>query len=146
MPKQVPVDLELVQMAFEDRDGEGKWFLDLETGEAIRVSDDDDDELREQIEEGFGERYVHIPYQGPDAGYRDMAEFIDTVTDERCRDMLDVAIRGKGAFRRFKDVLSDNVTERDRWFAFQKERIHVRIRRWLEGEDIKPVARQSNSG
>lgn len=105
MPKQVPIDLELVQMAFEDRDGDGHWFLDTETGEAVRVSDDDDDELREEIEAGFGERYHRIPYQGSDAGYRDLSEFIETVTDDRCRASLEVAIRGSGAFRRFKDVL-----------------------------------------
>ncbi len=54
--------------------------------------DDDDDELREQIEEGFGERYIGIPHQGSDAGYRDMAEFIDPVTDDRLR-----ALRGHRA-------------------------------------------------
>jgi hypothetical protein len=142
----VAIDLELVQMAFEDRDGDGQWFLDLETGEAVRVNELDDDELREQIEDGFGERYLRVPYQGSDAGYRDMEEFIDSVTDDRCRELLDVAIRGKGAFRRFKDVLQAHPAERERWFAFQKERVHDRIRRWLEGEDIEPVTRQPSSG
>jgi hypothetical protein len=64
--EQVAVDLELVQVAFEDRDGEGQWFLDTETGDAVRVNEDDDedDELRDLIEEGFGERFIGIPYQG----------------------------------------------------------------------------------
>ncbi len=114
-------------MAFEDRDGDGQWFLDLETGEAVRVNEHDDDELGEQIEAGFGERYLRIPYQGSDAAYRDMEEFIDSVTDDRCRGLLDVAIRGEGAFRRFKDVLQAHPAERERWFAFQKERVHDRI-------------------
>jgi hypothetical protein len=143
----VAIDLELVQMAFEDRDGDGKWFLDTATGEAVHVNEHgDDDELRSQIEEGFGERYLRIPYQGSDAAYRDMEEFIDSGTDDRCRGLLDVAIRGKGAFRRFKDVLQAHPAERERWFAFQKERVHDRIRRWLEGEDIEPVTRQPSSG
>ncbi len=117
------IDLELVQTAFEDRDGEGRWFLDTATGEAVHVNEhDDDDELRSQIEDGFGERYLRIPYQGSDAGYRDMERFIDSVTDDRCRGLLDVAIRGNGAFRRFKDVLQAHPAERERWFAFQKER------------------------
>jgi hypothetical protein len=101
--KQVPIDFELVAIGFEDCDGEGQWFLDTETGEAVRLSGDDDDELREQIEEGSGERYRDIPYQGSDAGYRDMAEFIDSVIDDRLRPLLEVAISGEGAFRRFKD-------------------------------------------
>ncbi|TMQ10700.1 MAG: hypothetical protein E6J91_25495 [Deltaproteobacteria bacterium] len=92
-----------MQMAFEDRDGDGQLFLDLETGEAVRVNEHDDDELGEQIEAGFA------------------------VTDDRCRGLLDVAIRGEGAFRRFKDVLQAHPAERERWFAFQKERVHDRI-------------------
>jgi hypothetical protein len=31
--------------------------------------------------------------------------------------------------------------ERERWFAFQNERVYDRIRRWLDGEGIDPVPR-----
>ena len=74
MAKQVPLDVELLQAALEDRDGDGQWFLDGETGEVLRLGeDDDDDDLAARIDEG-GERYVAIPYQGSEAGYRDMVE------------------------------------------------------------------------
>ncbi|TMQ27761.1 MAG: hypothetical protein E6J90_01720 [Deltaproteobacteria bacterium] len=126
-----------MQMAFEDRDGDGQWFLDLETGEAVRVNEHDDDELGEQIEAGFGERYLRIPYQGSDAAYRDMEEFIDSVTDDRCRGLLDVAIRGEGAFRPggARTLVRISKAARPR-----------PDRRWLEDEYIEPVARQPSSG
>jgi len=136
--KRLSIDLELVEAAFEDRDGEGRWFLDGETGEVLRLDESDDDELADQIDED-GERYIAIPYQGSQAGYRDMEEFIDSVDDNRLRALLDVAINGKGAFRRFKDVLQDHPEQRERWFAFQKQRAHHRILSWLETEDIEPV-------
>lgn len=132
MSKRPTIDLEEMQMAFEDRDGEGKWFLDLESGEVIRVHED----LDEQIDDG-DERYVGIPYQGSQAGFRDMAEFVASVTDSRLRALLDVALQGKGAFRRFKDVLLEVPEERERWFAFQRECMQHRIRRWLETEGIE---------
>lgn len=141
MPKELAVDLEVLQLAFDDRDGDGQWFLDRETGEVVRLNEFDDDELREQIDAG-GERYTVIPYQGSESGYRDMAEFIDSVDDNRLRALLDVATRGKGAFRRFKDVLQEHPEERERWFAFQKERANRRIRRWLESEGIEVVTPQ----
>lgn len=75
MAKRLPIDLELVQTALGDRDGDGRWFLDGETGEVLRLNEDDDSELADQIDQG-GERYIAIPYQGSDAGYRDMAEFV----------------------------------------------------------------------
>jgi hypothetical protein len=141
MPKELAIDLELVQFAFEDRDGDGQWFLDRETGEVLRLNEFDDDELRGQIDED-GERYTVIPYQGPESGYRDMAEFIASVSDNRLRALLDVATRGKGAFRQFKDVLQEHPEQRERWFAFQKERANRRIRRWLESEGIEVAAPQ----
>lgn len=144
MAKRLPIDLELVQTAFEDRDGDGRWFLDGETGEVLRLNEDDDDELADQIDEG-GERYIAIRYQGSDAGYRDMEEFIDSVNDNRMRALLEVAINGRGAFRRFKDVLQEHPQERERWFAFQKQRAHGRVLRWLETEGIEPVPLQPSA-
>jgi hypothetical protein len=80
-----------------------------------------------------------IPYQGQESGHRDMADFIASLDDNRLRALLDVTIRGKGAFRRFKDVLQEHPEQRERWFAFQKECVLRRIRRWLESEDIEPI-------
>jgi hypothetical protein len=139
--RRLPIDLELVQVALEDRDGDGEWFLDRETGEVLRLHEGDDDELAEQIEED-GERYIAIPYQGSEAGYRDMAEFIASIDDNRTRALLEAAIHGKGAFRRFKDVLQDHPQERERWFAFENERARGRALRWLDSEDIEPVPPQ----
>ena len=144
MAKRLPIDLDLVQTAFEDRDGDGRWFLDGETGEVLRLNEGDDDELADQIDEG-GERYIAIPYQGSDASYRDMAEFIDSVNDNRMHALLKVAINGRGAFRRFKDVLQEHPQERERWFVFQKQRAHRRILRWLETEGIEPVPLQPSA-
>ena len=39
--------------------------------------------------------------------YRDMADFAETITDERAGRRLTRAIQGKGAFRRFRDELHD---------------------------------------
>jgi uncharacterized protein UPF0158 len=130
----MPLDFELLQAAFEDRDGDGAWFLDRATGEVIRLTDDDI-ELPEEIESS--DRYIAIPYQGSEPGYRDMVDFIMSVEDHRLRALLDVAINGQHAFRRFKDVLRDHARERDRWFAFAKERAEHRIRRWLASEGIE---------
>ena len=55
------------------------------------------------------------------------------------RDLLEVAIAGKGAFRRFKDVLVRAPAERERWFRFRDERVDGRIREWLADNDIEIV-------
>jgi len=123
----------------EDSSYENEHFLDLETGEILFVSEYMDDEesekLKERIEEDF-ERYERIPKAESHEGYQDMVDFIATVDNERLAELLEVAINGKGAFRRFKDVLLNYPEERERWFQFKDERMEERALEWLEDIDV----------
>ena len=68
-----------------------------------------------------------------------MEAFIETVPRQHLQELLQVAIQGKGAFRRFKDVLGAYPQERERWFQFHDERLRQRVLDWLEREDITPI-------
>lgn len=83
-------------------------------------------------------RYVEIPKRESREAYEDMVDFAETVTNSRLRDLLDVALRGKGAFRRFKDVLLDYPAERERWFEF-----NVSARKAIVRRLIRPTIRGS---
>lgn len=118
-------------------------YVDLETGEILLKSPDldDDDDLNVDLDySGLASegRYVQIPGRDSREAWRDMEDFIGTVEDPHLRDLLDVAIRGKGAFRRFKDVLSrsDYTTERQRWFRFKNDREEARTIAWLVSENL----------
>jgi hypothetical protein len=125
----------------EDASYEHQYFLDTETGEVILISEYDDDEESTQrleaIDEAEPGRYVQVPRAESRDGYADMEEFIDTVSDRALRQLLEVAIQGKGAFRRFKDVLARDPAERERWFAFQMQRLDTRVREWLADEGVR---------
>jgi len=60
-----------------------------------------------------------------------MERFIRTVRDPGRGDRLEIAISGRGAFRRFKDVLGRWPAELDRWYAFSAERQRGLARAWL---------------
>jgi hypothetical protein len=92
-----------------------------------------------EIEESFGTRFIAIPWIESHDRYRDMELFIDTVEDKHLRQLLSVAINGRGAFRRFKDVLLGHPDERERWFAFKRDRSWQRVVEWLEDEGIEVV-------
>src|ERR1700730_10795540 len=106
--KQLRVDLEELSMALENASYETDWYLDTATGEVLLISgdlyDDDDAQIaqKEEIEDDESGRYVFIPHADSRAGYEDMEWFIATVADPLFRELLQVAIRGRGAFRRFK--------------------------------------------
>jgi len=93
-------------------------------------------ELEERIEEGYGECILSIPCETLVEGYRDLDDFIVTVEDERVREKLIVAVNGRGAFKRFKDVLLDYPELWDRWFGFKDGGVLDRVYKWLEFEGI----------
>jgi hypothetical protein len=109
--------------------------------------DDDDDLSEDEIDAGLNAgRLVHVEPLGSKVEYRWMAEFTGTVRDARFRGRLEVALDGRGAFRRFKDVLLDFPAERERWFAFRDERLHAAARGWLGDLGIEPTTAPPASG
>ena len=77
------------------------------------------------------DRWLWVDCEGSRDGYRDMERFIGTVSDPGRADRLDIAITGRGAFRRFRDVLARWPEEVDRWETFSAERRRGRARAWL---------------
>jgi hypothetical protein len=93
----------------------------------------------DRVEGGFGTRFIRIPQPEPRDGYEDMEAFIATVGNRRLQEQLWIAIRGQGAFRRFKGLLAVHPTERERWFAFRDARVRDRVAGWLTEEGIEPA-------
>jgi predicted nucleotidyltransferase len=174
--KKLRVDLDELALAFENSSWEMSYYLDLEPGQVIWISDETRAELEElyeeayepegdeevdlaealqdsdlhewqkelvleadRVETGYGSRYIAVPRADSSEAYRDMEDFIATVKDERMQDRLWQAIEGRGAFRRFKDLLADHPRERERWFAFKGERTEKRMLDWLESEGVEAI-------
>ena len=102
------------------------------------MDDEETGKLKNQIEEELG-RYEPIPKVESYEGYRDMQSFIATVEDDHLGELLEVAINGKGAFRRFKDVLLNYPKEREKWFEFRDGRMEERALKWLESIGVSLI-------
>ncbi len=85
----------------------------------------------DEDESGDPDKWLWVHCESSREGYRDMELFIGTVGDPGRADRQEIAISGRGAFRRFKDVLARWPGELDRWYAFSAERQHGRARAWL---------------
>jgi len=97
-----------------------------------RLGDDDAWPSEDEIDAGLDAgNLIHIEPLGSSVEYGWMAEFTATVGDTRLRDRLEVALDGRGAFRRFKNVLLDFPEDRSRWFSFRDQRLREAARRWL---------------
>jgi hypothetical protein len=136
----VPVDWEALEDAFENNAPEVHSYLHVKTGEVLRVVDGiADPEMHSRI--ALDANYMRIDPVSSREQYRWMERFIPMVTDEVVQSRLTSAIDGKGAFRRFKDVLMSYSTERERWFAFRSERLRVFMEAWLSAHGLRPIAR-----
>jgi len=142
------VDLEELSEVLESGLGEGGGLVDLDSGEvwsltAIEYADDSEEEAPDFEVPG---RWLEVPAEGLADGYHDMEVFIDAVGDPGCADRLRIAIDGKGAFWRFKDVLARWPEEEERWYRFSEERRRGRARQWLADAGYRPAPRRFGAG
>ena len=139
--RDIPIEWEALEDAFENNAPEVHSYLHLLTGEVLRVVDGiADPDTHARI--SGSSTYLAIQPVSSREQYRWMERFIPMVDDAELRDGLVHAIDGKGAFRRFKDVLMDVAETRERWFAFRSERLRVFMEAWLAAQGINPVARE----
>src|SRR5690349_10809023 len=138
--RDVPVDWEALEDAFENNAPEVHSYLELSTGEVLRVVDGvADPQMHARI--SADPNYLRIDPVSSREQYRWMERFIPMVDETELRGKLAQAIDGKGAFRRFKDVLMSYATDRERWFAFRSERLRTFMEAWLSAHAIKAVPR-----
>jgi hypothetical protein len=158
--KKLKVDLgELVHELELGENLELSGYLDTETGEIISMPDDvmraaeDSDaaaeglpdweqELVETAESILGDeknRYLLIPKRESREGYEIMVAFAESVRGTGLRDMLSVALNGKGAFRRFRNILNGHPAELERWYTFKDDWMREEAVQWLIMNGIEPV-------
>lgn len=130
------LDLSALADALEDRTPEVTWYLDPADAEVHGVSG--------------GTRpdpdWVEIRPVTSRESYRDMSDFTAGVQHRRAAALLDRAIDGRGAFRRFKNTLFEFPEVRDQWYRFRDARARRLAADWLvaagligaeDGERIK---------
>ena len=136
----VPVAWEALEDAFENNSPEVHSYLQLETGEVLRIVDGvaDPSMHARVIADAI---YLRIDPVSSREQYRWMERFIATVDDLDLRHNLLAAIDGKGAFRRFKDALMGHPVDRERWFTFRSERLRSCMEAWLTTHGITAAER-----
>lgn len=138
--RDIPIDWEALEDAFENNAPEVHSYLHLVTGDVLRVVDGvADPQMHARI--AADTNYLRIDPVSSREQYRWMERFIPMVDEPELAGKLTQAIDGKGAFRRFKDVLMSYGPERERWFAFRSERLRIFMEAWLNAHALTPVAR-----
>ena len=135
----VRVPLQVVIDAVESADDEWNQFLDIATMEAVSVPEslfidnfgDEYQKLSDMIDEGFNSRFFRLPSPYDIHEYSIMERFIWSLPEGAIQDRLENAIRGRGAFRRFKDSIYRLDIEQE-WYDFRANAYREIAVEWCE--------------
>jgi hypothetical protein len=134
-------------------------YLNKETGELVSTMDEDIRAIEnEENEDDFPEwqreslaiarkvldnpDYLALPDKFEIDEYRIMERFCYSVSDPELSGELMYQIKGRGAFRRFKDAIHHYGIE-DKWYEFRNEAMEEIAIEWLESHGI-PFSRDKD--
>jgi len=134
---RVDLDWDALEIAVERNSPDTDSYLDLTTGRILTITSGDPEAAinRQSVSENI-RNFLRVEPASSREQYRWMERFVGSVVDEPLRERLIISIDGKGAFRRFKDVLLAYPAERERWFSYRADLLHWHIAQWLEQHEI----------
>ena len=88
-----------------------------------------------EFDEKYEQDYIMLPTKYDINEYSMMEDFIETVDNTKIHNELSNAIRGRGAFRRFKDICNYyNIG--DKWYKFRDKKYKELAREWCFENNI----------
>ncbi|AER20797.1 TPA: hypothetical protein U1405_000117 [Streptococcus suis] len=120
-----------------------RYYYDSHIDELVYLSVGDfriesRDGLEEEIEEDVAGRFVGLPTYYDFNPYTFMELYISDLTDGDLSGRLSRAIRGRGAFRRFKNEL-ERCDRLEEWYAFETQCYKELVLEWCQENKIAIV-------
>ena len=164
-PKKLELNLDEISIEMDSNRWENEVYFDTETGELIYVPEElNQDNIYEDeyiaklpdwekemvadikaVYEDTEGRFISIPERGSREAYQLMVDFTKRLDDLDIAERLFDALDGKGAFRRFKRVISRYPETEEQWYKFKDESEKQEVREWLRSIGIEPVEKKWSS-
>jgi hypothetical protein len=148
------IDLNTIVDSLESQLSEGRAFLDRDTGELyelgpeeLSAADSDDAvadypewqqplvELARLVFSDSSDRFIELPDRWEVHEYRALESFAATHPDAAVAAQLLAAIRGAGAFRRFKAAIH-HLGIADSWYTYRRDYLLGVARDWCEENSL----------
>ena len=125
--------------AFESSNPSISYFLNKTSGEIVKVAEDFcADETLLGIDYFSDPHFVRIPRLPEQEGVRIRREYITNIKDnEDLSDKLEKTLLGRGALKRFVDILRVYPDYYRDWLDFKNKEILKRVRVWSKEVDIE---------
>lgn len=92
-------------------------------------------EIARAIVADDGKRFIDAPDKFDFHEYRHMERFIRTLPDGEAAEQLGRAIKGRGAFRHFKDTLY-RLAIQDQWYCYRDQALRKFVIEWAETNEV----------
>jgi hypothetical protein len=149
----IRVKLSEIVEAMDMQTEQSYHYLNIETGEIVYVTDEEfsyaeEDILPDKIPEwqrpvveaakeiSEGEKYIQLPDKFEIHEYHIMEEFCLSINDEQLRNEIYSSIKGRGAFRRFKENIHRFNISND-WYRYREAEFYRIARHWCEFHKIE---------
>ena len=117
-------------------------FYDTKTGETVSLPDPmwtgEADEELEELLEAEPDRFLRFPTKFEIHEYRIMEDFVEALPTGQVKQELANAIRGRGAFRRFKNSIRYHGIEQ-LWCDYLENAYREIAIRWCREHDLKYI-------
>lgn len=158
--KQLKVDMEDISIIMDTDSYENQAYFDTLTGDTIYIPADLNNEdnvydekyvanlpkwEREMVDqvkaiyEDEDRRFIFIPKRDSFEAYDIMVQFVKKLDDIDISEELFDALDGKGAFRRFKNVIKRYPKIEKQWYKYKEEADKQEVREWLWSIGIEPI-------
>ncbi|NIS71984.1 MAG: hypothetical protein GTO12_24570 [Proteobacteria bacterium] len=154
----VPVKLSEIVDGMEFQTNELSNYLNRKTGEVFPIGDEEfsaaeeGDSLedcpewqqevievaRAILDDEKGETYIELPSKFDIHEYGIMEEFCLSISDEKISESLYRAIKGRGAFGRFKDGIHRFGVAED-WYEYRDEALKKIAKEWCEANNVEYI-------
>ena len=138
--EHMKIKLQTVIDAIEQASDAYTMLYDTKTNETVHLPDasvtgETDEELAALVE-NEPKRFLHFPTKYDIREYSIMDSFVDYLPPGRMKNELGAAIRGRGAFRRFKQTIRFHGIEQ-LWYDYQADAYRELAERWCRDNDVE---------
>lgn len=138
--EHMKIKLQTVIDAIEQASDAYTMLYDTKTNETVYLPDawvtGETDEALAALVENEPKRFLHFPTKYDIHEYSIMDSFVDYIPPGRMKNELGAAIRGRGAFRRFKQTIRFHGIEQ-LWYDYQADAYRELAERWCRDNDVE---------
>jgi hypothetical protein len=131
----LPVSLQSVVDEMDVMNEDWIAYINRRTGQLVTITDYDREESTEALQAEDSPDFIALPSKFDIHEYSIMERFCASISDSRLREELFSAIRGSGAFSRFKGVIRSSGVE-DAWYSFRQQALESIAASFLEAHAI----------